>query len=118
MSKEWDSAFNEIVNQMEFEYELPPLTAAEVSRAIMGANEAATYLGKVMAVILGDPNALVTVTEDTAEAIRDLIELTDQISSTLSGCECEDCRDCDCTDDNMCDTCTDKYLGDDDEDDD
>jgi len=103
----WEKEFQEIVGSISLgniEKDFDGLTKDEVIRAIVGANEAATYMGRyVMQCILSDESQL---PEELNDIIRDLIKITDAISNILSECRCKDCTECDyCADGFMCDDC-------------
>lgn len=107
MSKNWEKEFKEIIGSVELnglEKNFDGLTKDEVIRAIVGANEAATYMGRyIMQCILSNDSQL---PEELNDIIRDLIKTTDAISNILSECRCQDCIECDyCTDEYICDEC-------------
>ena len=103
----WNATFNEIVDNIEFEEGAldPPIALAEINRAIMGMNEAGTFLGKVIAEAVHNPDALHGVDDDVAETVRHLIDVTDALSAALCGCTCAECQPCECTDDDVCGSC-------------
>jgi len=110
MNENWEEEFNSIVQSMDLDDIKDPrfdkLTTEEVSRAILGMNETSTYLGRYLMQCIFDPSE--ELPEELAIYVRELVELTDTISTVLSACACPEClpEDCiDCTDEYMCEDC-------------
>ncbi len=108
---DWEEEFKDIVQGIDLQDLKDPrfddLTPEEVSRAIVGMNEAATYLGRYLLQCMFDDQT--QLPEELNVFIRELVQLTDTISTVLSTCTCPECvgedEDCFCTDEFMCEEC-------------
>lgn len=110
MNEDWEKEFNTIVEGLDMQDLKDPrfdkLTTEEVSRAILGMNESATYLGRYLMQCMFDPET--KLPDELGVYVRELIQLTDTISTVLSTCTCPECmgEECDdCTDEYMCEDC-------------
>lgn len=106
----WEEEFDEIIQSIDLQDLKDPrfdaLTQEEVNRAVVGMNEAATYLGRYLLQCMFNDAA--KLPEELGVYVRELIQLTDTISTVLSTCTCPDCmgEECeDCTDEYLCDEC-------------
>jgi hypothetical protein len=96
MDKDWESLFHNIVEgididaQTEAEEELEEVDVWQLNRAIVGMNEAATYLGRhLMQCMTEEDNE--ALSKGLPKLLNDLIAITELLSEMLSDCDCEDC---------------------------
>lgn len=108
----WDQEFQQIISSIDPKDLKDPrydkLTNEEVSRAIVGMNETATYLGRYLLQCMLFDNAA-ELTEEMNVHVRELISLTDTLSAILSECRCPECTG----EYDDCPTCNDEYICDD-----
>lgn len=105
--QKWDEEFFSIVQKLDAidiqeARSSDDLSKDEITRAILGMNECATYLGRHLMQCMFDPDA--KIPSGLNAFIRELTELTDEISNVLSECNCEECQMA------VCDNCTDEYM--------
>lgn len=108
---QWDKEFLSIIKNLDAvdikeARSSDAISQDEVTRAILGMNECSTYLGRYLMQCIFDPDEEIPPTLNVL--IRELIDLTDNISNVLSECNCDECRmeECpDCTEEYMCEEC-------------
>lgn len=101
--KDIESLFQEITENIEFEE--PSLDILELSRCILHVGEAKLLLDRLMAEVLVKPELLFQADEDLAILVRDIMGVSDELASMLSGCTCAKCQGCMCEEDETCEIC-------------
>lgn len=98
-----DAKFEQIVHELAMDDELE---VWEVNRAIVGMNESATYLGRYILRHFMDDKEAEILDKEARTLIRNIIHMTDTLSSMLADCDCPDCSTCDeCDGDEFCPYC-------------
>lgn len=116
--RDWEKDFGHIVDGLEInvseiieeetiasEPDDSAISDWEIHRALVGMTEASTYLGRFF---------LQRVVDEEHEFdpaaipfVREIIKLTETISTILADCDCPECVCQECTDEEMCQDCID-----------
>jgi hypothetical protein len=93
MERDWNGLFDSIIKDINIDSVMQDDQDDEVdqwllNRAIVGMNEAATYLGRHVMQCIEDDNS---TPSGLAAYLTKVIELTEALSELLSDCDCEDC---------------------------